>query len=174
MTSDRHLALMGLMNEIIAPSRTYQQCVRRASAASSISPQYDAAVKRGNAALDDIEEAVRRWVAKYPAPVADAPDPTPLRWGLNDVMWGDDDTVTVLLSGPDGEPYWLELDPERAAVLRQDLAGPQDEERADTEEQPAPRTQQCGHDDYHDPHEWADQPHVWCPGHSLDADEAQP
>jgi hypothetical protein len=39
-------------------------------------------------------------------------------------MWGDDDSVTVLLSGPDGEPYWLELDPERAAVLRQDLAGP--------------------------------------------------
>jgi hypothetical protein len=56
--------------------------------------------------------------------IADADDPTPLRWGLNDVMWGDDDSVTVLLSGPDGEPYWLELDPERAAVLRQDLAGP--------------------------------------------------
>ncbi|MEU7399972.1 hypothetical protein [Streptomyces sp. NPDC044948] len=56
--------------------------------------------------------------------VADAPNPTPLRWGLNDVLWGDDDTVTVLLSGPDGEPYWLELDPERATVLRTDLAGP--------------------------------------------------
>jgi len=56
--------------------------------------------------------------------LADAPDPTPLRWGLNDVMWGDDDSVTVLLSGPGGEPYWLELDPERATVLRQDLAGP--------------------------------------------------
>lgn len=56
--------------------------------------------------------------------VADADNPTPLRWGLNDVMWGDDDTITVLLSGPNGEPYWLELDPERAAVLRQDLAGP--------------------------------------------------
>jgi hypothetical protein len=39
-------------------------------------------------------------------------------------MRGDDDTVTVLLSGPDREPYSLELDPERAAVLRQDLAGP--------------------------------------------------
>ncbi|MGW8703293.1 hypothetical protein ACWGOK_41380, partial [Streptomyces eurythermus] len=24
--------------------------------------------------------------------IADADDPTPLRWGLNDVMWGDDDT----------------------------------------------------------------------------------
>lgn len=58
------------------------------------------------------------------ASLADAPNPTPLRWGLNDVLWGDDDSVTVLLSGPDGEPYWLELDQERAAVLRGDLAGP--------------------------------------------------
>jgi hypothetical protein len=40
-------------------------------------------------------------------------------------MWGDDDSVIVLLSGPDREPYWLELDPERAAVLRQNLAGPE-------------------------------------------------
>jgi hypothetical protein len=56
--------------------------------------------------------------------LAAASDPTPLRWGLNDVLWGDDDTVTVLLSGPAGEPYWLELDPERAGVLREDLAGP--------------------------------------------------
>jgi hypothetical protein len=50
--------------------------------------------------------------------------PVQLRWGLDDVQWGDDDSVTVMLSGPDGEPYWLELDPERAAVLRQGLAGP--------------------------------------------------
>lgn len=61
--------------------------------------------------------------------LAAADNPTPLRWGLNDVIWGDDDTVTVLLSGPGGEPYWLELDPERAAVLRQDLAGPPAEEQ---------------------------------------------
>lgn len=53
-----------------------------------------------------------------------ADDPTPLRWGLNDVLYGDDDTITVCLSGPDREPYWLELDRERAAVLRDDLAGP--------------------------------------------------
>lgn len=39
-------------------------------------------------------------------------------------MWGDDDSVTVLLSGPNGEPYWLELDADRAAALRRDLAGP--------------------------------------------------
>lgn len=61
--------------------------------------------------------------------LAAADNPTPLRWGLNDVLWGDDDTVTVLLSGPGGEPYWLELDLERAAVLRQDLAGPPAEEQ---------------------------------------------
>jgi hypothetical protein len=30
----------------------------------------------------------------------------------------------------------------------------------------------CGHDDYHDPHEWADRPGVWCPGHSHDDDPA--
>lgn len=60
--------------------------------------------------------------------LASADNPTPLRWGLNDVLWGDDDTVTVLMSGPDREPYWLELEPERAAVLRQDLAGPDGEQ----------------------------------------------
>jgi hypothetical protein len=55
------------------------------------------------------------------------PNPTQLRWGLNDVMWGDDDSVIVMLSGPNGEPYWLELDPDRAAALREDLAGPDPE-----------------------------------------------
>ncbi|MDX3127896.1 hypothetical protein [Streptomyces scabiei] len=58
-------------------------------------------------------------------------DPTPLRWGLNDVEWGDDDSVTVLLSGPNGEPYSLELDRERAAVLREDLAGPDGDQAAE-------------------------------------------
>jgi hypothetical protein len=32
-----------------------------------------------------------------------------------------------------------------------------------------PSTRQCGHADYHTPHEWADQPHLWCPGYSTDA-----
>ena len=52
-------------------------------------------------------------------------DPIPLRWGLNDVEWCDDDNVIVLLSGPDREPYTLELEPTEAAVLRDDLAGPE-------------------------------------------------
>ena len=68
--------------------------------------------------------------------LAAATNPTPLRWGFNDVLWGDDDTVTVLLSGPEGEPYWLELDPERATVLRQDLAGPPPSECPGFEDNP--------------------------------------
>lgn len=60
--------------------------------------------------------------------LASADNPTQLRWGLNDVQWCDDDSVIVMLSGPDRKPYWLELDPERAAVLREDLAGPPAEE----------------------------------------------
>ena len=63
---------------------------------------------------------------------ADAAQPTPLRWGLDDVMYGDDDTTTVMLSGPAGEPYWLELDPERAAALQENLAGPDSESTQDT------------------------------------------
>lgn len=53
-----------------------------------------------------------------------ADDPTPLRWGLGDVLHGDDDSVIVCLSGPDRAPYWLELDPDRAAALRADLTPP--------------------------------------------------
>lgn len=59
----------------------------------------------------------------------EAPEPIQLRWGLDDVMWGDDDSVIVMMSGPGREPYRLELDPERAAVLRQNLAGPDEEPR---------------------------------------------
>ncbi|MER7908263.1 hypothetical protein [Streptomyces sp. NPDC096068] len=54
-----------------------------------------------------------------------ADDPIPLRWGFGDVLHGDDDTRIVCLSGPDREPYWLKLDPERAQALRDDLAGPE-------------------------------------------------
>lgn len=56
-----------------------------------------------------------------------ADDPTPLRWGHGDIIHGDDNTVTVCLSGPDRKPYWLELDPERAQALRDDLAAPRTE-----------------------------------------------
>jgi hypothetical protein len=105
-------------------------------------------------------------IANMAGPTFEA-QPVPLRWGLDDVMWGDDDTTTVMLSGPDGEPYWLELDPERTAALRECLAGPGGEQAPDDET----GTRPCGHDDYHDTHEWADRPGVWCPGLSFADDE---
>lgn len=42
---------------------------------------------------------------------------------------------------------------------------------ADGEPEPS-GTKPCGHDDYHDAHEWADRPHVWCPGIGYDAPAA--
>ncbi|MFD8404626.1 hypothetical protein ACFV1G_08080 [Streptomyces anulatus] len=43
----------------------------------------------------------------------------------------------------------------------------------DLPEVPEPSRGHCGYDDYHDGHEWADRPHVWCPGHTYaDDDEA--
>jgi uncharacterized protein YukE len=71
MTSDRHLALMALMNEIDEPAKTFQRHVRAAAKLASNTREWDSAVERGNAALDDIEQAVRRWVAKHPEQPAD-------------------------------------------------------------------------------------------------------
>lgn len=81
----------------------------------------------------DIQAMLHRMhaAAGLPAPAAGQPDPTiaddptPLRWGLGDVLYGDDGTITVCMSGPDREPYWLELDPDQAAVLDEYLAGPE-------------------------------------------------
>ena len=50
-------------------------------------------------------------------------EPVVLRWGLDDGLIGDDGSVTLLLSGPRGEPYTLDLDPARAAALLACLAG---------------------------------------------------
>ncbi|TLS44906.1 hypothetical protein FE633_17310 [Streptomyces montanus] len=100
-----------------------------------------------HAATQPLVAEVRRLRAELERRTEDlaaADNPTPLRWGLNDVLWGDDDTTTVLLSGPNGEPYWLELDPERAARLREDLAGPEGEE---ARREPEPSNRPCGHDD---------------------------
>lgn len=66
-------------------------------------------------------------------------EPIPLRWGLDDVMYGDDDTTTLLLSGPGGEPYELELDPERTTALRDALAGPEQPQDYDGVEPAATR-----------------------------------
>lgn len=75
-------------------------------------------------------------VAAYPVTYEPHPgtsaDPVSLRWGLDDVLWGDDDSVVVLLSDEDLRPYVLELEPEQAAALRNALAGPHgDTTRAD-------------------------------------------
>ncbi|MGR3875738.1 hypothetical protein ACUXZZ_45215 (plasmid) [Streptomyces graminifolii] len=70
MTSDRHLALMALINEIEAPAKTYRHAVRRASNEATDSAEWNATVAIGNAALDDIERAVRLWVdTNLPQPI---------------------------------------------------------------------------------------------------------
>lgn len=53
-------------------------------------------------------------------------DPVQLRWGLGDVEVDEAGNLLILMSGPDREPYALELDAERAAALRDELpvAGP--------------------------------------------------
>ncbi|WP_331746805.1 hypothetical protein [Streptomyces sp. NBC_00842] len=70
-------------------------------------------------------------------PEPDEQEPIPLRWGLGDVMYGDDDSTLVMLSGPGREPYWLELDSEQAIVLQQCLAGPTFTSETADEAQPA-------------------------------------
>jgi hypothetical protein len=75
MTSDRHLALMALMNEIEEPAKIYQRQVRAAANLASETPEWDSAVERGNRALDLIERAVRLWVE------SNAPQPLPGRCG---------------------------------------------------------------------------------------------
>ncbi|MFE8941159.1 hypothetical protein ACFYNX_27255 [Streptomyces sp. NPDC007872] len=81
------------------------------------------------------------------ADLAAADNPTQLRWGLDDVLWGDDDTVTVLLSGSQGEAYWLGLGKERAAVLRQNLAGPGQDDTAAERSTALAHTQQATDDE---------------------------
>lgn len=89
-------------------------------------------------------KALARWIdgiePEPSAAVDEEQTPVQLRWGLDDIMYGDDDTTTVMLSDDQRRPYWLELDPERTAVLRQYLAGPNAEpagELADVVEQAA-------------------------------------
>ncbi|HEY9443697.1 MAG TPA: hypothetical protein VIQ25_10735, partial [Gemmatimonadales bacterium] len=77
-----------------------------------------------NAATQAIREHAAKEAEAQPGTVLDGLEPIQLRWGLNDVMWGADGTTFVMLSGPDGEPYRVELDAERTAVLRDCLAGP--------------------------------------------------
>lgn len=57
-------------------------------------------------------------------------EPAALRWGLDDVEYGDDGDTVVLLSDTDGRPYTLTLGTDRAAALRETLAGPAAPEQA--------------------------------------------
>ncbi|WP_031095555.1 hypothetical protein [Streptomyces sp. NRRL S-15] len=68
MTSPQIIAVMALMREIEKPSACYNRAVRRTSQTLTDSPENDAAQARGNAALLEIEQAVRDWVAKHPDP----------------------------------------------------------------------------------------------------------
>lgn len=54
-----------------------------------------------------------------------------------------------------------------AAVSGPCVAGEQQNETPEAEAEFA-GTRPCGHDDYHDGHEWADRPGVWCPGIGYD------
>lgn len=60
---------------------------------------------------------------------------------------------------------------ERDELIRQRDQIAMDTLKAITAEEPSTGTRPCGHDDYHDPHEWADRPNVWCPGISHADDE---
>lgn len=73
MSSDRILALMALMNEVKRPHGTYWRAVRRATETFTDSAENLAAIKRGNAALLEIETAVRQWTAKHPDPEQSGP-----------------------------------------------------------------------------------------------------
>lgn len=82
MTSTRVLAVMGLMTDIEAPTKTYRSALRKAWRTATDSPENKAAQARGNAALLEIEGIVREWVAKHPA--ADAEPFTQYGFRLRD------------------------------------------------------------------------------------------
>lgn len=66
MVSDQLLAVMRLMEGIKRPTGTYWQAVGQAVRTYTDSPENKAAIARGNAALLEIEAAVRQWVKDHP------------------------------------------------------------------------------------------------------------
>jgi hypothetical protein len=66
MTTERHLAVMRLMEAIEAPTKTYNAAVRKAWRTATDSDENKAAITKGNAALLEIEAAVRQWVTDHP------------------------------------------------------------------------------------------------------------
>lgn len=65
-TTERHIAVMRLMEAIEAPTKTYNACLRKAWRTATDSDENDAAIDKGNAALLEVEAAVRQWVAEHP------------------------------------------------------------------------------------------------------------
>lgn len=90
MTSTRVLAVMALVRDTEAPLKTFNASVRKATRTATDSDENDAAQARGNAALLEIEAAVRRWVAKHPA--ADAEPVTQYGFRLRDTTLLEFDT----------------------------------------------------------------------------------
>jgi hypothetical protein len=69
-TTERHIAVMRLMTDLEAPTKTYQAAVRKAWRTASDSPENLAAITKGNAALLEIERIVRDWTAAHPQAAA--------------------------------------------------------------------------------------------------------
>lgn len=66
MQSDRTLAQMALVRSLQKPGWRYANAVRRATETATDSAENLAAIKRGNAALREIDAIVRAWVAAHP------------------------------------------------------------------------------------------------------------
>lgn len=66
MATAQILALMALVPEIEAPLKTYNAALRKAWRTATDSDENDAAQERGNAALLDMEAAIRLWIAQHP------------------------------------------------------------------------------------------------------------
>ncbi|MGW9638867.1 hypothetical protein ACWHAU_06870 [Streptomyces albidoflavus] len=86
----------------------------------------------------------------------DERDAQEIRDALNAVF--PDERITQLTDERDRARRWAVALEQEVAELTRRLAE-------------VPRTEQCGHDDYHDPHPSADQQNVSCPGHSYEDDE---
>jgi hypothetical protein len=71
MTSNRHLNLMALMNELDGPTKAFNRSVRLAASTATDTPANSRAIDSGKQALDDIDTAVRRWVTAHPEETAE-------------------------------------------------------------------------------------------------------
>ncbi|MFJ7782226.1 hypothetical protein ACIQY8_05860 [Streptomyces albidoflavus] len=100
----------------------------------------------------------------------DERDAQEIRDALNAVF--PDERITQLTDERDRARRWaVGLEQENAELARR-LAEVETETHIVADDCPGcPRVEQCGYDDYHDPHPWADQEHVQCPGHSYEDDE---